>query len=99
MREKFVTFLPDNKSVPIKNEASVLELALKHGIEINHSCGGMGSCTTCRIFVENNVDNLPPRTELEQEIATDRGFQEHERLSCQIAPHSGWRVRVPSGKT
>jgi ferredoxin len=99
MSEKFVTFLPLNQRIKIEEGLSILELALKNGIEIDHSCGGMGSCTTCRVIVEKPVDNLPPRTELEHEIATDRGFKANERLSCQVVPDSDWSVRVPSGRT
>lgn len=99
MSANTLIFLPANKTVKIDGETTVLELALKHGIDLGHSCGGMGSCTTCRVFVENSVDNLPPRTELEAEMAEDRGFLSNERLGCQIEPQPGWRVRVPGGKT
>src|SRR5688572_713408 len=99
MTKKFIEFLPQNVAIEVDGESSILELALKNGIEIGHSCGGMGSCTTCRIIVEKPVDNLPPRTELEAEIAADRGFQDNERLSCQVVPDSsGWSVRVPTGR-
>lgn len=104
MSEKFIRFLPHNIEVPLEDGCSILELALKNGIEIDHSCGGMGSCTTCRVIVEKPVDNLPPRTDLEFEIASDRGFKDNERLSCQVVPGSNWTVRIPlardpSGRT
>lgn len=98
MIDKKLTFLPENKSVEIKGEANLLELALNNNVEISHSCGGMGTCTTCRVFVDNSVENLPPRSDLESEVAHERNFKENERLACQTPPYSGWVVRVPSGK-
>jgi 2Fe-2S ferredoxin len=80
---------------PVKDEQSVLEVALNNGIEIGHSCGGMGSCTTCRIYVEKSVEGLPPRNELELDIASMREFADNERLSCQLPPLRGLVVRIP----
>ncbi len=73
----------------------MLAVALRHGVEISHSCGGMGSCTTCRVFVEKCEEDLPPRTELELDIISQREFQDNERLSCQLPPLKGLVVRIP----
>ncbi len=75
---------------------SVLEVALHNDIDLSHSCGGMGSCTTCRVFVESDLTLNNPRTEIEEEVASSRGFQENERLGCQLDPHPGLIVRVPN---
>ncbi len=95
MTGKTIYFHPFDKTCAIKGEESVLEVALNNGIEIPHSCGGMGSCTTCRILVEHSPHPLPPRNELEQEIADMRAFSPAERLSCQLPPLAGLVVRVP----
>lgn len=95
MKPASVLFLPQSQSCAIRGEESVLELALKNEIAIEHSCGGMGSCTTCRVIVESPVDELPPRNELESDIAEMRAFEPKERLSCQLAPFAGLVVRVP----
>jgi len=88
-------FQPQDRICSFKSETSVLEVALKHGIPLDHSCGGMGSCTTCRVLVEVSAHPLPPRNDLEQEIADMRGFQDHERLACQLPPSPGLEVRLP----
>lgn len=95
MTTKAIYFLPLEKSCDFKDEQSVLEVALKNGIEIAHSCGGMGSCTTCRVVVERAGSALPPRNELEQDIADMRGFTDQERLSCQLPPIDGLVLRIP----
>jgi 2Fe-2S ferredoxin len=81
--------------IQVENQSSVLELAVDNEIPLNHSCGGFGTCGTCRVFVEKNVEKLPPRENVELEMAEDRGFADHERLSCQIPPLDGLILKVP----
>src|SRR5262245_22160232 len=96
MKRASILFLPQNRSVPIQGESSVLDVALKNEIELSHSCGGMGSCTTCRVFIESDLSKTSPRTELEEEIANSRNFAESERLACQLEPSDGLIVRIPN---
>lgn len=96
MTKKNLIFLPSEKSCDFTDEESVLEVALKNGLEIPHSCGAMGSCSTCRVVVKTKTAPLPPRTELEQDIANMRGFDESERLSCQLPPMDGLVLLVPT---
>lgn len=93
-----IRFEPIGIELPVKDETSVLEVALHYGLEISHSCGGMGSCTTCRIIVVKSPQPLPPRNELEQDIAEMRAFTENERLSCQLSPLPGLVVRIPDSE-
>ncbi len=95
MTDKVIHFLPAERSCAYTNESSVLEVALKNGIDIPHSCGAMGSCTTCRVLIERDVGGLPARNELEQDIADMREFSPAERLSCQLPPSAGLVVRLP----
>lgn len=95
MKPKGILFQPREITCQIEGAHSVLEVALSHDIEISHSCGGMGSCTTCRIFIEHSDQPLPPRNELEQDIADMRNFDDRERLACQLPPLDGLVVRIP----
>lgn len=95
MTSKGILFFPHERTCPVDREDSVLEVALKNQIDIGHSCGGMGSCTTCRVVIEKGLERLPERNELEQDIADMRDFAANERLSCQIPPLDGLVVRVP----
>ena len=95
MTKKNLTFLPAEKHCDFTDEESVLEVALKNGLEIPHSCGAMGSCTTCRVIVVKSVFALPARNELEQDIADMRGFAPEERLSCQLPPLDGLVLTLP----
>jgi len=91
-----VTFQPGNRSAPIGAATSVLEVALQNHIDLSHSCGGMGSCTTCRVWIESDHTLCSPRNELEEEIASSRGFDERERLACQLDPQDQMVVRIPN---
>lgn len=95
MATKEILFQPGEIRCPIRSEESVLAVALRNGVEIPHSCGGMGSCTTCRVFVEKSGEELPERNELELDIASMREFADNERLSCQLPPLAGLVVRIP----
>lgn len=95
MSEKCIHFLPSGKRIVFTNESSVLDVALRNEIEISHSCGGMGSCTTCRVIVLKAPQGLPERGEMEADVAEMRGFRPEERLSCQLPPSAGLSVLIP----
>lgn len=76
--------LEKTAEIQFSKPQNLLELLNAHNIGINQSCGGFGSCTTCRIYVTHNVESLLPRNEIERERAQERNFLAHERLACQI---------------
>ena len=90
-----MTFLPLKKTCFFQGEPSVLEVAMAHGLPLNHSCGGMGSCTTCLVRVRHGLEGLPPPADVEAEHVEARGFRIHERLACQIPAHDGLVVEIP----
>lgn len=92
----YMTFLPDELNVEVSHKSSsVLEVALAAGIEIDHTCGGNGTCGTCRVWIESGNEKLGERNEVEQEMADDRGFAPQERLACQIPPIAGLIIKRP----
>lgn len=94
---KYITFLPDNIDALVsQKDQSVLEVAVREGLALDHTCGGFGTCGTCRIFVRKGLEKLPPRNEIEAEIAEDRGFQDFERLACQTEPLDGLVIERPA---
>jgi uncharacterized 2Fe-2S/4Fe-4S cluster protein (DUF4445 family) len=46
-----VTFYPDNKSIEVPEDTTILSAALSSGIYINSVCGGDGICGKCKVFV------------------------------------------------
>jgi 2Fe-2S ferredoxin len=78
---------------------SLLELAMEHGINIEHACGGVCACSTCHVYVEQGMQNLSESTEAEEDRVEEApGLQRNSRLSCQcvIQKEGPIVVRVPS---
>lgn len=92
-----ILFNPPGEKVTIGTSKTVLDVALRHNIEIPHSCEGMGTCTTCRVILAKNpVSGLLPRTSIENEVAIERGFLDDERLACQLIPCPGMEIYIPN---
>lgn len=78
---------------------SVLEIALEHGINIEHACGGVCACSTCHVYIEEGEDafNEPTDEELDR-VEEAPGLQVNSRLSCQCKFQKETQVvvRVPA---
>ena len=90
-----VLFQPLGKSILVKAESNVLDLALNNKIDVDNSCGGSGSCGTCRVKILSDLNALSSPTDVEEMMIEDRGFKEDERLACQLEPCQGLVVEVP----
>jgi 2Fe-2S ferredoxin len=79
-----VTYLPAAVTVEGRTGDSLLELALDFGVDLDHNCGGICACTTCRVIVQSGADSLSPMAEDERErlTETDRLLPD-ARLACQ----------------
>ncbi len=67
---------------------TILENLLEQNISVDHSCGGMGTCGTCRIEILDSSPAMASANEVEQEFSSERGWSSHERLACQNFPSS-----------
>ena len=94
-----IIYETEQQELSVKGEESLLEVCLKNNVPIDHVCEGGASCGTCRVIVTTHVDQLPERNELELEMAEDRGFQENERLACQLNPKNlSFKFKRPQDK-
>ena len=63
---------------------SVLDFALKHGIEIDHACGGFAACSTCHVIVREGLDTCNEISDDEDEMLDEApGLPLKSRLACQ----------------
>ncbi|MFM9995409.1 MAG: 2Fe-2S iron-sulfur cluster-binding protein [Phycisphaerales bacterium] len=88
----------ERKMLAAKGE-HLLEVAMDHGINIEHACGGVCACSTCHIYVEKGMENLSESTEAEDDRVEEApGLQRNSRLSCQceIIGEGPIEVRVPA---
>jgi ferredoxin, 2Fe-2S len=79
-----VKFLPSQQVVEAKSGESLLDIALNHGISIQHACGGFCACTTCHCQIVEGAEHLesPEADELERLDVLD-GREPNSRLACQ----------------
>jgi 2Fe-2S ferredoxin len=89
-----VRFLPMDKTVEVDSEnsppghdgepGSLLRIALAHGIELDHACGGVCACSTCHVYVTKGFDKLSEIEDEEFDIL-DKAFdvRSTSRLGCQ----------------
>ncbi|NKC31771.1 ferredoxin family 2Fe-2S iron-sulfur cluster binding protein [Falsiroseomonas selenitidurans] len=81
---------------------SVLEIAHKHGVDIEGACEGSLACSTCHVVVDAGwYGKLADATEDEEDML-DLAFdlQETSRLGCQIIMTEaldGLVVKLPAG--
>ena len=81
---------------------SVLEIAHKHGVDIEGACEGSLACSTCHVIVDGAwFGKLAKPTEDEEDML-DLAFdlQETSRLGCQIIMTDaldGLEVKLPAG--
>jgi uncharacterized 2Fe-2S/4Fe-4S cluster protein (DUF4445 family) len=89
--EKFkVTFYPDNKTIEVEKESSLLSCAISAGIYINSSCGGDGVCGRCKVIIKKGSVLTQPTGRLSQE-ERKKGYA----LACLSIVQSDLEVQVP----
>jgi 2Fe-2S ferredoxin len=81
---------------------SVLEIAHKHGLDLEGACEGSLACSTCHVIVEPQwYDVLTDASEDEEDMLDLAfGLTKTSRLGCQIIMTEeldGLTVRLPGG--
>lgn len=75
---------PDGAVLEADSGTSVLDVALKNGIGIEHACEKVCACTTCHVVVREGFDSLAESDELEDDLLDKAwGLEPESRLSCQ----------------
>jgi len=96
-----VTVQADPNLYPYGREGlpgSVLDIALAHGVDIKHACGGEGVCGTCRILVEEGIKNLSQPDDDELDVVDQApGSRLNSRLACRAVVNGDVTVTVPDG--
>lgn len=80
---------------------SVLEIAHKHGIDIEGACEGSLACSTCHVIVEPEWYDVLKEASEDEEDMLDLAFglTKTSRLGCQIvmtAELDGLTVKLPA---
>lgn len=80
---KKVMLKPSGQELEIDEDKSILEALKEKGVYIKSSCGGVASCTDCRIKVLSGEDSLTTPPFEEVQLLGNVFHITKERLSCQ----------------
>jgi ferredoxin, 2Fe-2S len=63
---------------------SFLDVAMNHGIPLEHACGGSCACTTCHLIIRQGEKNLSEMEDNEADrLDTAWDLRTNSRLGCQ----------------
>ncbi|AUD79017.1 ISC system 2Fe-2S type ferredoxin [Kangiella profundi] len=98
-----VIFLPHEELCPegavfeAEKGETILDVALRNDIEIEHACEMSCACTTCHVVVREGFDSLEESDELEDDMLDKAwGLEPESRLSCQaVVDDEDLTVEIP----
>jgi adenylate cyclase len=81
---------PNGRVVRVPKGTSVLEASLRHRIPHASVCGGKARCSTCRVRVVGDLEELPAPSPREAFVLhrVGVGSDPSVRLACQLRPQS-----------
>lgn len=88
-----INILPDNKTVEIHADETILHASLQAGIPHTHACGGHARCSTCRCLIVDGLEHCAPRNESEQKMADKLNLTPEIRLACQTRVTGNVNIR------
>ncbi|GKW14107.1 ferredoxin, 2Fe-2S type, ISC system [Pectobacterium actinidiae] len=75
---------PEGAVLEAERGESILEVALRNGIDVEHACEKSCACTTCHCIVREGFDSLVESTEDEDDMLDKAwGLEPESRLGCQ----------------
>lgn len=75
---------PEGAVLEAEAGETVLDVALKNGIGIEHACEKSCACTTCHVVIREGFDSLDESDELEDDMLDKAwGLEPESRLGCQ----------------
>ncbi|PSB00436.1 2Fe-2S iron-sulfur cluster-binding protein [Merismopedia glauca] len=93
-----IKFVKENKEVIIANGANLRQKGLENGIDIYTlkgkvmNCGGYGQCGLCVVEITEGMDNLSPRTDVENRKLRKKPTT--YRLACQTLVNGSVSVKT-----
>ena len=88
---------PEGAVIEAEKGESIIDAALRNGVEIEHACEKSCACTTCHVIVREGFASLPASDELEDDLLDKAwGLEPDSRLSCQaIVQDEDLVVEIP----
>ena len=88
---------PEGAVVEAQVGETVLDAALRNGIDIEHACEKSCACTTCHVVIREGFASLAESDELEDDMLDKAwGLEPDSRLSCQaVVADADLVVEIP----
>ena len=82
----------------VEHEAgmTLLQAAIRGGVQLPHYCGGNCSCGSCRIVIVEGAGNLSKPQGREEMVLGGNRIRNGERLGCQARIVGPVTVRIPA---
>ncbi|MBL8036524.1 MAG: 2Fe-2S iron-sulfur cluster binding domain-containing protein [Nitrospira sp.] len=67
---------------------SILDIAMSHGVDLEHVCGGVCACSTCHVIVKQGLESCNEGTDDEYDQLDEAPMTTlQSRLGCQCVPN------------
>lgn len=88
---------PDGAVIEATPGETIMDAALRNGIEIEHACEMSCACTTCHVIIREGVRSLDESDDLEDDMLDKAwGLEPDSRLSCQaVVKDTDLTVEIP----
>ena len=88
-----IHFVAEKQTVEAEVGDSILEIAERNDIDLDHACGGVCACSTCHVKISSGAEALSGASEDEEDqLDAARDVALESRLGCQARIE-----RVPDG--
>ena len=85
-----IHFDPDNVNIVVEQGENLLQAAIAAGVQIYASCGGAGTCGTCKVLIENGQVETSRTNKI-----SDEEYEQGIRQACQSRVITDLTVYVP----
>ena len=89
-KKRRVHFEPDNVDIAVEQGVNLLETAIQAGVHIYASCGGAGTCGTCKLLIEKGEVETTRTAKV-----SDEEFGRGVRQACQSRVVTDLTASVP----
>lgn len=79
-----IKFIPQNIEVDVDPSKSLMKIATENGLKIKSICGGIASCSECRVKIVEGEGSIPEPSKAELNLIGTSYYIDGRRLSCQV---------------